>query len=100
MAKSQRHFTAEFKREAVQLLESSGKPCTQIAQELGISDTVLYARLRKLAASGSEAFPGKGHQTASEEELSQLRQEVERLRMERDILKKAIAIFSQPPHPK
>jgi hypothetical protein len=41
-----------------------------------------------LAVSGTEAFPGKGHQPASEEELRQLRQEVEMLRMERDIFKK------------
>ena len=100
MAKTQRHFTAEFKREAVQLLETSGKSCAQIAQELGISENVLYAWRRKLAARGSEAFPSKGHQTASEEELRHLHQENERLRMERDILRKASAIFSQPPQPK
>jgi len=97
MGGKQKTYTAEFKREAVKLLETSGKTGAQIAQELGISDSVLYHWRKKLAQQGEQAFPGKGHQTPAEEELRQLRLEVERLRQERDILKKAIAIFSQPP---
>jgi transposase len=93
----QRTYTAEFKREAVQLLESSGKSGAQIAEELGISDGSLYTWRKQLTQQGEVAFPGKGHQTPAEEELRQLRVENERLRQERDILKKAIAIFSQPP---
>jgi len=100
MAGKQREFSAEFKREAVRLLETSGKTGAQIAQELGISDSVLYHWRKRLAQHGEQAFPGKGHQTPSEEELRQLRLENERLRQERDILKKAIAIFSQPPNQK
>jgi transposase len=92
----QRTYTAEFKREAVRLLETSGKSGAQIAQELGISDGSLYTWRKQLAQQGEVAFPGKGHQTPAEEELRQLRAENERLKMERDILKKAIAIFSQP----
>jgi len=45
----------------------------------------------------SEAFPGKGKQTSEAEELSRLRRENQRLKMERDILKKAMAIFSSDP---
>jgi transposase len=100
MAGKQREFTAEFKREAVRLLETSGKTGSQIAQELGISDSVLYHWRKRPAQHGKEAFPGKGHQTPAEEELRQLRLENERLSQERDILKKAIAIFSQPPYQK
>jgi transposase len=92
-----RVYTAEFKREAVRLLETSGKSGAEIAQELGISDGSLYTWRKQLAEQGEVAFPGKGHQTPAEEELRQLRSENERLKMERDILKKAIAIFSQPP---
>ena len=44
---------------------------------------------------GQEAFPGSGHQTAQEEELRQLKRELERVRKARDILKKAVAIFSR-----
>jgi transposase len=92
-----RVYTAEFKREAVRLLETSGKSGAQIAQELGISDGSLYTWRKQLAEQGEVAFPGKGHQTPADEELRQLRAENERLKMERDILKKAIVIFSQPP---
>ena len=49
---------------------------------------------------GEEAFPGKGHQTPTEEEFRQLRSENERLKQERDILKKAIAIFKPAARPK
>ena len=93
----QKIYTADFKREAVRLLETSGKSGTQIAQELGISDGSLYTWRKQLAEQGEEAFPGKGHQTPVEEELRQLKTENERLRQERDILTKAIAIFSHPP---
>jgi transposase len=86
-------YTAEFKREAVRLSETSGKSGSQIAKELGISDNWR----KQLAQHGEEAFPGKGHQTPTEEELRQLRAENERLRQERDILKKAIAIASRSP---
>ena len=104
----QKIYTADFKREAVRLLETSGKSGAQIAQELGISDGSLYTWRKQLAEQGEEAFPGKGHQTSAEEELRQLKAENERLRQERDILleeypcgaKKAIAIASAPPGPK
>jgi transposase len=93
----QKVYTAEFKREAVRLLASSGKSGALIAEALGSSDGSLYTWRKQLAQQGDEAFPGKGHQPPTEEEFRQLRSEVERLKQERDILKKAIAIFSQPP---
>ena len=95
MAGKQREFTAEFKKEAVRLLETSGKSGAQLAQELGVSDSVLYHWRKRLAQQGEQAFPGKGHQTPAEEELRQLKLENERLRQERDILKKALSIFSR-----
>ncbi|NWJ47499.1 MAG: transposase [Chloroflexi bacterium] len=76
-------------------METSGKTAVQIARELGVSDSVLYHWRKILAEKGAQAFPSKGHQTEAEEELRRLRMENERLRMERDILKKAIAIFTQ-----
>jgi transposase len=54
---------------------------------------------RQLARQGKDAFPGKGHlMPEEEEELRRLKRENERLRRERDILKKAVAIFSEDPH--
>ncbi len=95
MAKVQKAYTVEFKREAVRLAQTSGKPIAQIARELGISDTSIHQWRKELTAHGSEAFPGSGHQIALEEENRRLKRELERTRQERDILKKTIGYFAQ-----
>ena len=88
MKKVQKTYTVEFKREAVRLAQTSGKPIAQVARELGISDTSIHQWRKELAAHGDEAFPGSGHQTAQEEELRRLKRELEVTRQERDIKKK------------
>ena len=95
MPKQQKTYTKEFKLEAVQLVKSSGKPMSQIARELGVSDSALYHWSKQLAEHGEQAFPGSGHQTAQEEELRRLKRELEITRQERDILKKVVSIFSR-----
>ncbi len=95
MAKVQKVYTREFKEQAVQLAQTSGKPITQIARELGISDTSLHQWRKELAEHGQEAFPGSGHQTGLEEENRRLKRELERVLQERDILKKVVSIFSR-----
>ena len=97
MPKDQRTFTREFKVEAVQLAKSSEKPLVQIARDLGIADSTLHHWCKQLAWQGEQAFPGSGHQTPPEEEIRQLKRENELLRQERDVLKKAIGIFSRGP---
>jgi transposase len=94
MPKPQPIFTAEFKQESVRLVRSSNKPKAQIARELGISDSALYSWCKQADEHGSEAFPGKGHQTPLEEENRRLKRELERIQQERDILKRALGIFS------
>ncbi len=95
MVRQQKTYTQEFKVEAVQLVKSSGKPMSQIARELGISDSTLSKWCKQLTEQGEQAFPGSGHQTAQEEELRRLRRELEVTRQERDILKKVVSIFSR-----
>jgi transposase len=95
MPKQQKTYTREFKWEAVQLVKSSGKPMSQVARELGISDSALYHWSKQLAEQGEQAFPGSGHQTAQEEEIRRLKRELEITRQERDILKKVVSIFSR-----
>ncbi len=90
MKNHRRQFSAEFKREAVDLVGRSGKSCHQIAKELGVNQTCL-SRWRRAAASS----PADRNVFASQEELRRLRKEVERLKMERDILKKATAFFAK-----
>lgn len=95
MSKQQKTYTREFKLEAVQLVKSSGKPLSQIARDLGVSETALYNWCKQLAEQGQQAFPGSGHQTAEQEEIRRLQRELEVTRQERDILKKVVSIYSR-----
>jgi transposase len=97
MGKVQKTYAVEFKREAVRLACRSSAPIAPVARELGISDTSIHQWRKELAAHGSEAFPGSGHQTAQEEEMRRLKRELEIVKQERDILKKALGIFSRGP---
>jgi transposase len=96
MTQKRRTYDREFKIEAVRLAETSGKSMKQLEQELGIGEGCIRQWKRKLAAEGGNAFPGHGNLPPNEEEIRQLRRELEIVRQERDILKKAVAIFSRP----
>ena len=95
MQKTQPTFTREFKVEAVKLAESGKKPITQIARDLGVSDSAIHNWRKLYGVHGEKAFPGSGHQTQQEEEIRHLKRENDLLRQERDILKKALGIFSR-----
>jgi transposase len=95
MKKPRKQYPREFKMEAVRLLETSGKSARQLERELGIGTGNLWRWKREFAADGEDAFPGHGRLTPEQERLRQLERENEILRQERDILKKAIAIFSE-----
>lgn len=104
MGQGRRQFTDEFKREAVALLASSGRPLTQIAGELGIAPSMLRNwRDRSRRRQAGPALPLNTPASAPPAALdpsagiARLRRENDRLRMERDILKKTVAIFSEPP---
>lgn len=96
MKTTRKTYSREFKLEALQLLGSSGKSAAQIARDLGISEGSLYRWRNEFRARGGLAFPGRGNLPADQEALHKLRRENEILRQERDILKKAIAIFTRP----
>ena len=97
--KPRRRYTAEFKAQAIALLET-GKPVSHLAQELGISDNLLYSwRLAsQRAQGGSEGPQAEGARDAADE-LRALRRELARLKMENDILKKAAVILGTSPRP-
>jgi transposase len=88
-------FTAEFKREAVRLLKTGGKPVAVVARELGIPRNRLYKWAKDLEDKGTKAFAGSGRPKASSDELSVLKRENERLKEEVEILKKAAAYFAR-----
>ena len=98
MAENRRQYTREFKEEAVGMLERGEKTCQQIEEDLGIGKGLIYRWRAQLAqeglGSGIRAFPGNGK--PRDEELAELRRENKSLREERDILRKAVAIFSRP----
>jgi transposase len=95
MVTRRRSFTREFKVETVQMLCDTDITVTQAAKDLGIHPNTLYKWVRQYGEQHEEAFPGKGRQTPEAEQLRRLQRENQRLRMERDILKKAMAIFSK-----
>jgi transposase len=104
MGQGRRQFTDEFKREAVALLASSGRPLTQIAAELGIAPSMLRnwrgrsgGRNAGSALRPNPRAPAPHSAPDPAAEISRLCRENDRLRMERDILKKTVAIFSEPP---
>ncbi len=97
MVRSRRSYTREFKVEAVRLAHESEKSVAQIARELGIQPTLLGRWIKQLEVDFEQAFPGKGHLKDRDEEVRRLRRELERVTQERDILKKAVAIFSKEP---
>ena len=96
MGQERRHFTDEFKTEAVALLASSGWPLVQIASKLGISPSMLRNWRNRSTGrhSGSASHPQPASAAPSVPDPAA---EITRLRLERDILKKAVAIFSEPP---
>ena len=97
MVSKRRRFTREFKIETARLLTVSDQSVAGVANDLEIHPNTLYKWIRQYGENPEEAFPGKGRQTSEAEELSRLRRDNQRLRMERDILKKAMAIFSNDP---
>jgi len=103
MADQRRTFTQEFKAEAVRLVTEEGHPVSQVAQDLGIHASLLRRWHRKLKAKQARA-PGikrplsvEASVIIEQDEIRKLKRQNERLRMERDVLKKAIAIFSETP---
>ena len=92
-----RKFSPEFKREAVRLAEQSDGPVTQVARELGVRVNQIYKWRQQIKEKQDDAFPGSGRRATEEDELIKLRREVERLRMENEILKKAKAYFAREP---
>jgi transposase len=97
MGKNRRQYTKEFKVEAVRLVVEEGRAISEVARELGIGENLLSRWKKKSEEVKVEPFPGKGRLSPEDDELRQLRRENKRLHMERDILKKAVAIFSEEP---
>ncbi len=97
MKKQRRRFTREFKIETVRLVTDRGHSLSQVARDFELDPKMVRRWRRELSEAPGEAFPGKGKLRPQDEELRRLHREVVRLRQEREILKKAVAIFSAEP---
>jgi transposase len=92
-----RSFSPEFKLEAIKLVRERGVTVAQAARDLGLHQNVLRKWVRDHVESGAKAFPGRGKQRPDDAEVSRLRRELAKTKAERDILKKAIALFAKEP---
>ncbi|MDD5039487.1 MAG: transposase [Dehalococcoidales bacterium] len=90
-----RQYTGEFKKEAVELVTKENYTVAQAANSLGISRSMLDRWRREYRVREKDAFPGTGHQGGEAEELKRLREENRRLRLEKEILKKAAVFFAR-----
>lgn len=95
--KPRKSYTKEFKLEAIRLMNSSEKPSSEIALELGVRRNQLYKWKDQLETKGEESLTNRRGRPPkeSQSEMRTLKQEVERLREENEILKKAAVYFAK-----
>jgi len=96
MTKRHRNYTIEFKQKAIELSYSRGN-VSQVCKELDIPTSVLHRWRRESKTYGKNSFPGHGKpkQTDEQREIATLKRQLKDMELERDILKKAISIFSE-----
>ena len=90
-----RTFTKEFKVEAVRLVRNRGVSIAQAARDLDLHENVIRKWLKDFDADPAQAFPGHGNMKPEQAEIERLKREVQKLKAERDILKKATAYFAK-----
>jgi len=89
METNRKPYTREFKSDVVKMITTGGASAAQVAADLDIPLKTLYQWIKELTAKPEEVFPGKGRITSDAEENRKLRREIERLKMECEILKRA-----------
>lgn len=95
--RQRRKFDREFKLDAVRLITEEGRVVSEVARNLGIHENLLHRWKKLYLEDDKYAFPGKGYLKPPDEELRRLKRELADVKEERDILKKALAIFSKRP---
>jgi transposase len=95
MSKSRRKYSAEFKREAVQLTLEPGRTVCEVAANLGIHPGLLHRWRSQVQAHGPSVFGAGGRSKATDDVVLQLKKDLARAQQERDILKKALAYFAK-----
>ena len=93
--KTRKKYSQEFKREAVALVEDQGVSKTEAGRDLDVNPNMIRRWQREFEADGTHAFPGQGKLTPDQQRIKELETENRRLKMEKDILKKATVFFVQ-----
>lgn len=97
ITKKRTKFDKDFKVEACKLVTERRQKVSEVARNLGIQEPVLGRWVREYRAKGKDVFPGEGKLTGAEQKIRELENQVKRLTLEREILKKAMAYFVEPP---
>jgi len=97
MERSKRKYDKTFKLETIELLKKSDKSAYALENELGIGHGRIHHWLKEFEEDPENSFMGNGNLKPQDREIARLKRENEVLRQERDILKKAISIFSKTP---
>ena len=97
MAEGRRKFPEEFKREAVKLASQPGVTVSSVARDLGVGVSVVRRWVEKSGAGKWESQAGKPLKSETAAELERVKRELAKVKMERDILKKALGYFAKDP---
>ena len=96
MSSKRRRFSREYKQDVVRMVTEGGHGVVDVSSDLELRPDMVRRWVRQFSEDPEQSFPGVGRQKSRDEEVSKLRRELRRVREERDILKKAVAIFSEP----
>lgn len=89
-----RHYDQQFKLDAVRLVIHGGQSVSQVSRDLGIARSMLQRWVQEFQGKAEGSFPGKGRLSKEQQELEELRRKLALAEEEREILKKALAVFS------
>jgi transposase len=95
MGRVRQKHSREFKLEAVRALRSGKYTASELARRLGVTESHLRDWDKEYEKYKEDAFPGQGRRSGQAGELARLKRELEQVKEERDILKKAMAFFAR-----
>lgn len=95
ITKTRRRYSKEFKLEAIQLVYNRDGKVIKVAESLGIHPNILHRWIKEHEDDPTHSFPGNGNLRTPDEQIRQLKNQLREAEEERDILKKALAIFSK-----
>ena len=96
-SQSKKHFNKQFKLDAASLVVEGGKKTADVARDVGVCYQTMHSWVKSYNTYKSEAFPGSGKQAGKDLELTQAREELRKLKMQVEFLKKTMFYFVEAP---